>query len=307
MNILLPITITPGMFSAGTTIGDPDATRGEAAWVASASYAVGQERVYSGSVYLCKAAHTGIATTPDKDTTNWTRLRPSNRWAPFDYYIGTKALATTSLTYVLQPGFFTGLKLHGIDGDRIQITVKDAPAGTVVASLDQDLWEQASGLYELLFVQLARRSQITMDGLPLRPSAELTITVSSAAGVTVGLGYLSVGSWVQLIGTSKFGGPEYGAEAIPKSYGYTKYYPDGTYEYIPRRSATDLNISVVLDADQASYAHDILQQIIDKPVSVEVSNLPRYGFLSTVGVVSGRITVDSWNIAKAVINVKGFI
>ena len=42
-----------------------------AAWVASAAYTAGTIRSYSGLHYLCLVTHTGVATVPSADATNW--------------------------------------------------------------------------------------------------------------------------------------------------------------------------------------------------------------------------------------------
>lgn len=302
--ILVPIEITGAMIQSGTTIAEPDTSRGEQAWVSSGTYTVGQERTYNHEVFSCVTGHSSVTTTPDKDATNWLRKGPTNRFAPFDFYQGTKALGTGSVTYVMQPGFFTDVDLRGLVGDRAQITVKDAPGGTVLKSLDMDLWEQAAGLYELLFMPLRKTDQAELSDIDISPTAELTVTISGGVSSEVGIGKLGIGSWQYIVGDSDFGGTERGATARPRSNSYTRYFDDGTYEYVKRPNATDITFNVVTTADQGVAIKTLLDSILDLPVVVRASNSTTFSYLSTVGVVDGTVTADGETV-KASINVKG--
>lgn len=307
MNILIPIEITDAMIKSGTSVAEPDTAAGEVAWVASATYALGDERLSEHAIYECVKAHNGSAVLPRLDAKNWLRKRASNRYAPFDYYLSTRGQGTGSVTYVLQPGFFRAVDVRGLVGDRIKITARDAPGGAVTRQIDQDLFEQPLGLYELLFMPLTKRTDASLRDIPISPTAEVTITVSGGAGATVGIGKLSVGIWQSLIGQDKFGGVESGPRARPKSYTYRKFNDDGTFERVQRGSATNVDFSVTLETSEASAASAILTQILDTPVVVEASKLPRFGWLNTVGIVTGDLQTINHALARASISVEGFI
>lgn len=300
--VMVPVDITPGMITAGTTISEPDASVGEVAWVSGGTYAQNDERTYSGSIWLCKQASTGRTTTPDLDTQYWTRLQPTNRMAPFDDYANTKAISTGSLTYVIQPGFMNGAAIYGMEGAAYSMTVKDAPGGAVLQSWSGDLYDQAAGFYELLFSPLLQLTQLSFDGIPLSPTAEVTITISSNPGERVAIGSIKLGDWRQFIGDGTVGGTQYGAESDRKSYTFRQYNADGTYKLLRRPSSRNVTCSVVIDAEQAMYADAILGEIEDKAVPFEASGLPRYGYLNTLGFVSGNIRADG--PAKTTINLK---
>ncbi len=307
MNILIPIEITDTMIKPGTSVAEPDASAGEVAWVASGTYALGDERLSEHAIYECVKAHSASAVLPRLDAKNWLRKRASNRYAPFDYYLSTRGQGTGSVTYVLQPGFFRAVDVRGLVGDRIKITARDAPGGVVTKELDQDLFEQALGIYELLFLPLTKRTDASLRDIPISPTAEVTITVSGGAGATVGIGKLSVGIWQSLIGQDKFGGVESGPRARPKSYTYRKFNDDGTFERVQRGSATNVDFTVMLETSEASAASAILMQILDTPVVVEASKLPRFGWLNTVGIVTGDLQSINHALARATISVEGFI
>jgi len=303
--ILVPLQITAAMISAGTSIAEPDASVGEAAWAAGTAYTMGQRVTHSGSVWEAVAASTGV--TPGTDGTKWLRFGPSNRMAPFDEYTTTPAGSTTSLTFVLRPGFFNAIRLDGLVGSAYSITLKDAPGGAVVNSWTGDLWEQAIGMYELLFQPLRYLKSLSFDGIGIYPDPELTITISASTGAPVAVGTIMVGDWRSLIGNANWGGVVRGASAQRKSYTYWDEKPDGTYSIVRRPARRDVQCQVVIDAHEAMYTDALLDEVLDRLVAFEATDLPRYGYLNTVGFVSGSIADDTSANARLDLQIKGSI
>ena len=304
--LLMPIAVTPAMLGAGTTIADP--APGETAWVSAATYTTAQERTYAGSVYGCVADHTGRTATPAADPTYWLRKGPTKRMAPFDDYAATTATAIASLTYVINPTFIDGINLYGVNGAAYSITVKNAPGGTVTASKSGDLYEQAIGFYELLFSPLVKLDRVALDGIPLSPTTEVTISVTGGASDTVAVGDIKVGSWRILTGDANaFGGAEYGASSERKTYTSRIYNPDGTYKTVLRGSYRDVKCTVVIDAAQAMYADAVLAEAQDIAVPFEACGLPRYSYLATLGFVSASMSADTWGTTKLDLTIKGNI
>lgn len=311
MNILLPITITEAMMLAGTSIPSVDTASGEVAWLASGNYAIGDDRTSSGGIYSCVKAHTatGASPKPEDDAVNWLYKAPTNRMAPFDEYVYTTAKRVDSLRYVLQPGFFNGFALHGIVADSMQVTLRETDGGAVLYSNTQTMYEQAFGEFEYLFGNLQSDSKHSVRALPMRPAATLDVQLTrNAPGTIAELGYMSVGQWQTLLSPlSNIGGTQYGAEVTPKSYSYFKRNDDGTYTRRKGRTAKQITASVAIDATQAPQVESMLASIMDTPVAVEASSLPRYGHLSTVGFVTGSIVSQSYGIAMVNLKVDGNI
>jgi hypothetical protein len=316
MNILLPKTITAAMIGAGTNIPVVDAAVGEVLWTTGGTFTVGQRRVWDGYTYECVQAIAGApANTYTPGTTAaapfWLKDEgaPTNRMAPFDKYLFTKARRTGSVTYVLNVPFATGLAIYGIEGDAISITVKAGAGGAdLIPPVALELWQQAFGEFEYLFGDLQRGTYYTLKDLPLHPSTEIAITVSRNTGsVEAAIGFISVGTWKRLLAPQQngTGGAQYGLEASTKDYGYTKDYEDGTYVDVPGRKSTNINLSCVIDADQAPAAKALLDQILGKAVAVEVSDLPKYSHLATVAKVTGSIRTTSWTTAEVALQLKG--
>lgn len=305
--VMVPVKIAAAMLKAGTTVPEPNTANGEVAWVSGGTYAAGDARTSNGSIWLARQAHSARTALPEVDGAYWIRTGPTDRMAPFDDYTSTKARGTGSLGYVIQPGFVGAVKVYGPEGDTCTITVRDSPGGTVVKTQTFSLFAQAAGLYELLFTNLPMVDQVGMDDLPILPGAEVTITVEAAGGAAVAIGDIKLGDWRQLIGDSELGGVEYGARTERKSYTYREYASDGTYTTVKRGSSRDVSCSVKLSGDQAMYADAVLGEILDVAVPFEASDLPRYGYLNTLGFVTGSISPDSYGIASLQLNIKGNI
>lgn len=104
------------------------------------------------------------------------------------------------------------------------------------------------------------------------------------------------------------GGTQYGVQVTPKSYNYRKVNNDGTVTQIYRGvSARNISGIVVLEADEASAATDLLERILGKPVAIEMSDLAKYSHLQTVGYVEGSVKSENWSTTTISITVEGLI
>lgn len=310
MYILDNIAITDAMVKSGTTIAEP--ATGEALWASGASYTVGQEviRTATHRRYKCAADHTSAASpVPENDPMRWVDVGPTARWAPFDQYVNTQAKATGSISYVLTPGYFNALALYGLVGAQYHVTVKDAPGGAVIFNRQGFLSEDPLGWYEYLFVPQHALTKLVFARIPIRPDAELTITITAATGQPVGIGLIAVGDLNPLISdAADWGGTEVGAAAEPVTYSYIKTAEDGTTRIVLRHSATNLRCTVRLPRKHADRAVAILQRTLDRPLAWIATDAPGHAGLNVFGIASSTpVKYDSFNIASIDINVKGLI
>jgi hypothetical protein len=311
MNVIDPITITDAMIGAGTSVAEPSAS--ETAWSGSSvAYAVGDVRIRATThrKYRCAAAHTSAASpTPENDGTRWVDIGPTDRWAPFDQYTSTAVTGTTSITYVLSPGYVNSLALYGLTGAQYSVTVKDAPGGSVIYTRTGYLLDDPIGWYEYLFVPQPTRSKLVFAGIPIRPTAEITVTITAASGQPVGLGMIVVGDYAPLISdAAEWGGVEQGAQAEPVTYSYIKSNDDGTTTIVRRHSATNLRCTVRLPRQHADAAVSLLQSVLDKPVAYIATDAPGYAGLNVFGLAtSSPVRYDSFAMASIEITVKGLI
>lgn len=315
MNILLPKTITNAMFGAGTNIPEVDSstTPAEVAWASGGTFALKDRRTRDGYWYECVQAITGAPANtyvPGSAAAEGWWLKdegaPTNRMAPFDKYLFTKARRAGSIVYELTPGFINGAAIYEIEGDNLEITVKDG-ATDLITPIDIELWEQAPGLWEYLFGELERGDYYALKDIPINPNAKITITISRNNPATeAAVGFISVGNWKTLLAPlTQASGVQYGVEATTRDYSYSQEYKDGTYIDVEGRKATDINLSCVIDAAEAPSAKLLLEQILGKAVAIEVSELPKYSHLATVGKVTGSVRSVNWPTAQVDLQIKG--
>lgn len=308
MNIIIPTAITAAMIGAGTSIAEPSTS--ETAWAASTAYAVGDVRIRDTThrKYRCAVAHTSAASpVPEIDPTRWVDVGPTDRWAPFDRYTNTRAMGTTSLTYVLSPGYVNALALYGLVGAQYSITIKDAPGGATIYDRAGFLTQDPQNWYEYLFVAQPAVDKLVLHNLPIRPTAEITITITAATGQPVGIGMIVVGDFVPLVGDgAEFGGVQYGATAEPVTYSYINTDEYGTTTIVRRHAATNMRCTVMLPRRYADDALKRLQSVLDQPVACIATTSTGYDGLNVFGLIStAPVSYDSFGTASIDINVKG--
>ena len=81
----------------------------------------------------------------------------------------------------------------------------------------------------------------------------------------------------------------------------------GTYKSVRRAGSRDVTCSIKISAEQAMNADAILGEIIDTAVPFEASGLPQYGYLNTLGFVTGSIRADSHGTTSINLKVEGNI
>lgn len=314
MKILIPTDITPSMFGAGTDIPEVDASVGEVAWVTGTSYAIGDRRTDAGYTYECVKAITAApanALRPSDAASAQYWLKdenaPTNRTAPFDDYLFTKARRVGSLTYVLNPGFVTGFAIYGTEADSYQFTYRESPGGAVLVSISGTLYEQAFGLWEYLFGDLQKADKWTSPALPLRPNGELTITLTrNTPTEQAALGWMGIGKWHYFLSPdSGVGAAQYGIEVTPKDYSYYKQNDDGTYRRKAGRKAKAISGNAVIAAAQAPVAEAVFRRVSGTAVAVDFSDKPAYRHLSTVGFVAATVVSDTWATARINFKIEG--
>lgn len=310
MYVLVPKTITESMMLAGT-VPAVDTAAGEVAWVSGQTVAIDAERVYAGKIYRCAVVPPDLTKAPPADPNSWSEIRPSNRLAPFDNYVQTSHVGRKgSLTYVLQVPYIDGISLHGLRGNRLQISITDGAGGpNLMPPIDTRLKLPRVGWWQYFFGDRTTVKSYRLQGLPYKSSMVITITVSADASQDVGLGWLSVGNWtafgMRSVGMNS--GTQYGVSAEIQNYSYRKGFEDGTFRLVPRGSAVNLSIPVVVDADEANRLFTLMEKMKDTPVSVYASALAKYRYVSTVGFISIGWQPETAVTTTLSVSVKGVV
>lgn len=303
MNIINPIIVTDAMLGAGTSLAEDPTT----VW-ASYTAAVGDLRhvVSTHRVYKCAVA--GVSSvSPELAPTVWADIRPTNKWAPFDIYTSTAAATVTTLIYVLTPGYFNAVALYGLTGAQYSLTVKDTTGGAVIYSKSGYTSADPVGWYEYLFAAPKPLDKLVFTNIPIRPAAEITLTITAASGQPVGLGMLVCGDYVSLSGAGEWGGAQYGASAEPVTYSYIKTNDDGTTQIVRRHAATNLRVTIMMPREEADAVLQSVQSVLDMPVAWVATDATGYAGLTTFGIGSGSMSYDSFSTASLAITVKGLI
>lgn len=299
------VSVTDAQILAGTTLAEDPTT----VW-SSGTYAVNDERhvVATHRVYKCAVAGSSTV-SPELDPARWTDMRPTNRWAPFDIYTNTAASAVVDITYVLASRFCNTLMLRGLVGKQVDLSIKDAPGGSIIYPLTSFLLQQpSSGYWDYAFGDRKKKNALNITNLPIRSNAEITITIKASASEARAVGLINRGKLKALHGFGyDFGGVETGATADPKTYTYRKVNDDGSVTTKLRGSSKDLSLNVVMDGRQADQAVQDLENLLGKPVGVIASLKDGFAGLSAFGfIVKGPVTYKG-RIATCPVNVEGTV
>ena len=149
-------------------------------------------------------------------------------------------------------------------------------------------------------------SKLVLTGIPIRPNAELTITVTAASGAPVGIGMINVGDYRPLVGDTDWGGTLAGATAEPVTYSYIDTDDYGNTTIIRRHSATNLRLKVAMPRQNADAALASVQEVLDIPVSWIAVNCAGFEGLNVFGLGSGSLSY-TFSTAEFDITVKGLI
>jgi hypothetical protein len=202
MKIIKPTVITAAMLVSSSV---PEPAAGEEVWVSTKSYAKGAVAIRTSTHRKYERLIAGTSSTaPENDSTNWLDIGPTNRWAMFDRKVGTMTTAATEITVALRPGAVSGLGALELTGRQLEVTLRDAPGGTVVFAKTVSLDGTTIGsVYDWFFADYEQLSDSVMTTLPDHfLTGELTIRLAGTSGV--GIGVLQVGKVIE-VGHTQYG------------------------------------------------------------------------------------------------------
>lgn len=274
-----PINITDAAVVA-CSLAQEDPTP---AWSAG-TFAVGDERhvVAMHRVYRCAIAGAS-ALSPELEPARWKDMRPTNRWAPFDWYGSTRAQSGADISYDISARYVTSVAAYNLSGSSLRAQVFDG-ATQVYDSGARSLQRPARGYWDYGFGQRERVSSVLLQDLPLLTTGTVRVTVAGSS--TRAIGTLVLGKLRSLRG-KEWGGVQWGAEAKPKSYSYRKVADDGSITYIPRGAGVDLALDAVFDSSRTDTVVQQLSGIIGRPIAWFATDLPRYTGLAVFGIATG--------------------
>lgn len=301
--ILVPLDIGDDHL-VSSTVPEPDA--GEVEWVSGASHAAGDIRIRTEThrKYMAKEDHADATVPPEDDPARWKDVGATNRHAMFDERRTTQTVADGEITVVLRPGFFNALDCFLLTGSLITVTVRDEPGGAVIFGETRPIVGPFIDEYDYCWGPHRSRTTQLFSGIMPYPDAELTISVTATPGTPVGIGMACIGDLRPLI-LGDWGGALYGARAEPITASYIKTDDFGDTEIVRRASATNVELSLLLPLADADYALSCIQEVLDVPVAIIATDLPRYSGLNVFGLISGPVSYDGPNHATVKALVKG--
>ena len=267
-----------------------------AAWASGANYAAGDERhrVETGMVYTATAAITASAVPPEQDAAKWNATRPTNRMAAFDLYRHTRTSGDSQLILTLRPDAFVDMVyLAGVTGASATVSVTDGPAGPVVQPLTT-IPLDSYGVHDWQAVFLAPvllQEYALFTGIELCADPVITITINNP-GSTAKLGKVLAGRFLSL------GWAEYGVSFRVQNNDYTKFFPDGTYEYRERPPSAHVSGRVFIDPKDFQAVGTYIEMYRSRPTLWAMHTGEGFDLLRHVAKFSGELTRDSFGRAS---------
>ncbi len=189
MKVIFPTSVDDDVF-VSSTVPEND----YAEWSSATSYVIGNKVIISATHQVYEALTANTNKPPVTSPNDWLNIGYTNRWAMFDYKVGTKTTGTGSVSVVLEPGIVTGVALFGVNAADVRVVMTDAVEG-VVYDLTKDLndYTVITDWYAYFFEDMRRKPSVIFEGLPSYPNAQLTVTASGGVSETIEVGSLLVG------------------------------------------------------------------------------------------------------------------
>lgn len=119
---------------------DSNLEKGASEWKESKAYAENDECEFEKFIYKALKASTGIK--PNADDKSWQKLRVSNEWACFDYYLNTISSAQGEIDLTFKAMSANAIYLNGVRAKRLIIECLDT-SGAVIESFEKGLFNES--------------------------------------------------------------------------------------------------------------------------------------------------------------------
>ena len=291
------------MFTA-CVVNEPDT--GETVWNAAHSYAVGDLAALVSTHYIYLSLASGIdAGSPDVTPLRWRKLRPTNKWAAFDWYKSTAIKYTGTLTMTVKPGIITDMAFFGLQGDTIRVVCKYAATGVVYYDsglVSLSLYLSGDLEWEFWFGTPKQQAGYRISGLyPADAQVEITLTASLVTGVAA-IGIWCLGSFAPI------GSPDYGFTCEAVDYSRIKIDDYGDIEIDKGLNTTNLTGTCEMnDKAEAQAAADVVQANLGTPCAYVIVDDADHDYLNAFGLGSAKISPTNAKKTTLSLTVKGVI
>jgi hypothetical protein len=300
MQVLVPIPVTDANYSSSTIAAEDPGT----VW-APGTFAVGdlRWRVETHRIYKRITAGTDAGGQyPELNPSLWLNYAPTNRWAIFDGAVSTQTVATTSMSYTIQAGFFNAIAFFGLAGaNSLTVTVQNGLGGPTVYTYTTNLDETQPGdWYDYFFGGFRTAVDIVIPNIIPYANAYVTFTISGAA--TVKCGMVAFGD-LRPIGLS-----QYGAKGSYQDYSYIGIDANtGANTIMKRSNAKNMALTSEIAISEANTVQRTLRDLLGVPAVYVGSSETDYEALRVFGLGSGEVSFDGPRHCMVNITVKGLI
>ena len=272
------------------------------AWVSGTSYTALDKVIYEHKIYERIVTGAGT-TTPDLDQINWFDAGYTNRYRMFDNTLSSVSSRTGGIEFTLTPNqIINGIALLNVNASTVRVVMND-PVEGVVYDNTKELRSSSNvnDYFSYFFAPLLSENletAIFLD-LPSKPTATITVYVSSGAGLA------EVGEVVYGV-QSVVGRTNYGTAIGITSYSRKDTDEFGKVTVIKRKNSKYADYDIDIDNNNLASVQRLFSEIDSVPCvfigNPEMEELVVYGFYKEF-----KATISFPTVSKCTLRVEGLI
>ena len=272
------------------------------AWVSGTSYTALGKVIYQHKIY--QRIVTGAGTTPpDLDQVNWLDDGYTNRYRMFDNTLSSVSSKMGGIELMLTPNqIINGIALLNVNASTVRVVMND-PVEGVVYDKTKELRSSSNvnDYFSYFFAPLLSENletAIFLD-LPSKPTATITVYVSSGSGLT------EVGEVVYGI-QSVVGRTNYGTAIGITSYSRKDTDEFGKVTVVKRKNSKYADYDIDIDNNNLAIVQRLFSEIDSVPCvfigNPDMEELVVYGFYKEF-----KATISFPTVSKCTLRVEGLI
>lgn len=272
------------------------------AWVSGTSYTALDKVIYQHKIY--QRIVTGAGTTPpDLDQVNWLDDGYTNRYRMFDNTLSSVSSRTGGIVFTLTPNqIINGIALLNVNASTVRVVMND-PVEGVVYDNTKELRSSSNvnDYFSYFFAPLLSENletAIFLD-LPSKPTATITVYVSSGAGLA------EVGEVVYGV-QSVVGRTNYGTAIGITSYSRKDIDEFGKVTVVKRKNSKYADYDIDIDNNNLASVQRLFSEIDSVPCvfigNPDMEELVVYGFYKEF-----KATISFPTVSKCTLRVEGLI
>ena len=272
------------------------------AWVSGTSYTALDKVIYQHKIY--ERVVTGSGTTPpDLDQANWLDDGYTNRYRMFDNTLSSVSSRIGGIEFTLTPNQITnGIALLNVNASTVRVVMND-PVEGVVYDNTKELRSSSNvnDYFSYFFAPLLSENletAIFLD-LPSKPTATITVYVSSGAGLA------EVGEVVYGV-QSVVGRTNYGTAIGITSYSRKDTDEFGKVTVVKRKNSKYADYDIDIDNNNLASVQRLFSEIDSVPCvfigNPDMEELVVYGFYKEF-----KATISFPTVSKCTLRVEGLI